>query len=120
MRKVLPLKEKRSWWRLLLPTAMADTATEAHLLKSLETAAAAPEAPAATVVSRRQGLKEITVSRRQNLASDELPPKCRWSISSGTSTAINKKRDNSAILVALEHLQRHINGNKQEKRQFRH
>ena len=99
--------------------AAADMAA-AHLLKSLGTAAAAPEASAATVVSRRQSLKEITVSRRQNLASDELPPKCRWSISSGTSTAINKKRDNSAILVALEHLQRHINGNKQEKRQFRH
>ena len=91
MRKVLLLKEKRSWWRLLLPAAMAtiaaaDMAAE-HLLKNPEAEAAAlalaatavsrrqspvvtAQALAATAVSRPLSLTEIIVSRRQNLASD--------------------------------------------------
>ena len=89
MRKVLLLKEKRSWWRQLLPAAMADTAVmvEAHLLKSPEVEAAALEATAA---SRRQSPMVITESRQQNLASDSPPVECRWSTSRGTSTSINK------------------------------
>ena len=58
MRKVLLLKEKRLWWRLLLPAAMAVMAETAvaHRLKSLGTAAAA--------------LPAMAVSRLQNPASD--------------------------------------------------
>ena len=61
MRKVLLLKEKRLWWRLLLPAAMAAMAVMAetavaHRLKSLGTAAAA--------------LPAMAVSRLQNPASD--------------------------------------------------
>ena len=91
MRKVLLLKEKRSWWRLLLPAAMAtiagaDMAAE-HLLKNPEAEAAAlalaataanrlqspvvtAQALAATAANRPQSLREIMVSRRQNPASD--------------------------------------------------
>ena len=94
MLKAQILKEKRLWWRLLLPVGMAATAVmvEAHLLKSPEVEAAALEATAmsrrqspvvaaqalaATAVSRRQSpvvaaqaLAATAVSRRQSLASD--------------------------------------------------
>ena len=64
------------------------------------------------VYCRRRAAGEVpaALNRQKCLKSSLLPPTCRWRSSSGTQLAERPEIKQIAVEVALEKLQRHLNG----------